>query len=119
MQTKADVFESAEETDSYYLKNSYMINKTLSMYSDCILQANYMNYYWSLDGKLKHDFYQNLIRPYKRKFSYFKGDKYNKLDIVKEHYKVNNTKAKEYLELLTDDDLRDLEKAYYKGGNSK
>lgn len=116
MQTKANVFESDEEADAFYLKNSYMVNKALSMHLDCVIQANMMNRFWSLDGKLKHDFFMNVLRGYKRKFNYAKGEKMEDLNIVKEFYNVNNTKAKEYLSLLSNDQLETIRKKLSKGG---
>lgn len=117
LHTKKQVFETAEEADSFYLKNSYIINKTLSMYADTVFYANLINFFWQLDGKLKHDFFMSVVRGYRRKFNYAKSEKLsNSLKAVKEYYGVSDSKAKEYLSLLNDEQIHEITKRLEKGG---
>lgn len=119
MQTKSKVFETPEDVDRFYERNSYIILKSLSMYMDCVLQANVINMNYHLDGTLKNDFLLNSIRGYKRKFAYSKKSKLEDLDIVSDYYGVGNEKAKEYLSLLTRENINEIKKRLEKGGKEK
>ena len=116
MHTKAEIFVDDIDKNEFYDKNSFIINKALSMHMDCVIPANMMNIFHMLDGKLKHDFYMNTLRAYKRPFSYAKNVKYGDLQVVKEYYGVSNTKAKEMRLLLTDSQVNELKKRLEKGG---
>lgn len=120
MNTKKQVFQNDEEADEYYIKNGYMVNKTLSMYLDCIFPANMINYFWSLDGKMKHDFFLSVIRGYRRSFNYAKAKKTESdLKSVSEYYECSYAKAKEYLSVLDDEQIAIIRKKLEKGGNLK
>lgn len=116
MQTKKDVFENDIEKNDFFDKNSYIINKTLSMYVDCVMPANEMNMYYFIDGKLKHDYFINMIRSYKRSFHYSKSKKLTDLEVIKEYYGVGNNTARQYHNLLTSEQLEQLKKRLDKGG---
>ena len=96
LQHKKEVFRDDAEKDLFYNRNSYIINKALSMHFDCVLPANEMNKHFSLDGKLKHDFYLNILRGYQRPFNYAKAKKLEDLSIIKEYYGIGNEPAKLY-----------------------
>lgn len=116
MHTKKEIFIDDLDKNEFYNKNSYIINKALSMHVDCVIPANLMNMFHGLDGKLKHDFYMNSLRGYKRKFSYAKSQKFDSLNIIKEYYGVNDHKAKEMRILLSDEQMTELTKRLNKGG---
>jgi len=116
MHYKNEVFENDAEKEQYFNDKSFMINRILSMYNDCVLYANIMNYYYGLDGKLKNDYYINTLRGYRRSYNYIKALKFEDLDIIKEYYGVNSTKAKEYHSLLTATQLDEIRKRLEKGG---
>ena len=82
MHHKNNVFVNADDCDKYYEKSGFIINRVLSMYNDCALQANYMNMLNHLDGKLKNDFYINILRGYKRPYHYVKATKYEDIEII-------------------------------------
>ena len=64
----------------------FIINKCLSMFYDCIAQANEMNGYHFLDKKLQFDFYINSIRKRKRfGGKWLKQSKLKDLEYVKEY----------------------------------
>ena len=115
-----NIFDSDKEVDDYYVKSSWIINKTLSMYNDCVIPANLMNINNHLDGKLKNDFYINTISGYKRKFNYVKSEAdNNNLDNVMEYYNVSRQKAMEYIEILNATQLETITKRLNRGGIEK
>lgn len=117
MQNKSNPFENDDEIDKFYERNSYIVNKALSMHLDCVMQSNMMNLYWSLPGRMKHDFFMASLRGYKRRFSYAKAmKKPEAIQLIQEQYNCNKTKALEYLNLLSDDDIEVMRKRLRKGG---
>jgi len=118
MHTKTQIFIDDLEKNEFYNKNSYIINKALSMHVDCVIPANLMNMFHGLDGKLKHDFFMNSLRGFKRPFAYAKAQKQNLdgLNIIKEYYGVSDHKAKEMRLLLNENQLNELRKRLDKGG---
>jgi hypothetical protein len=119
LQHKKEVFRDDAEKDLFYNRNSYIINKALSMHFDCVLPANEMNKHFSLDGKLKHDFYLNILRGYRRPFNYAKAKKLEDLSIIKEYYGIGNEPAKLYQSLLTPEQIEQLKDDLNKGGVKK
>jgi hypothetical protein len=83
---------------------------------DTLLYANEMNKYHALDKKLQYDFYFYAIPAKKRWSPWAKKEELDNFDIVKEYYKCGNQKAKEYLKVLTSDQIEQLRKRLTKGG---
>ena len=120
MQNKSDPFETEEECDKFYEKNSYIVNKALSMHLDCVMQANMMNLFWSLPGRMKHDFFMSSLRGYKRRFAYAKAAKKPEdIQLIQENYNCNKAKALEYLNILSDNDINEIRKTRSKGGKNE
>ena len=62
--TKENLMKEDETSKKDYAP--YIINKCLSGYIDCILYANEMNLYHSLDKDMQYSFYLNSLRKKKR-----------------------------------------------------
>lgn len=103
------------ETDKDYVP--YIVNKALSFHYDCVLQANLMNQYPSLDNRLQYHYLLNSIRSYKRPFQKWqKRETVENLDVIKEYFNYSNEKAKEALTVLSDDQINEIKRITYKGG---
>ena len=61
----------------------------------------------------------NSIRPRKRYAPWLKTSKINNLELVKEYFGYNDQKAKDALDLLTDDQLEHIQTKLNKGGNAR
>jgi len=99
----------------------FLINKQLSVWPGTILYANEMNINYALDPKLQHAYYVASIRPTKRRpyVKWMNDSKKNKdLDVgaVAEYYKINTTKARQALNILTSTQLETIKKTLIKGG---
>lgn len=95
----------------------FIVNKALSYHYDCILYANQMNMYHTLDAKMQYDYLRMVIRKRSRPFQpWIKKETIQDLEIIKEIYKVSNEKAKEILELLSVEQLDHLRHIAKKGG---
>lgn len=112
----ADKKEKWEEIgDSPY--NSYMINRGLSYYSDCIMYANEMNLKWQLPKKMQYDFLFNVVDPKKKRFSKWATSKKDKqIDLISKYYNISLRKAQSIYPLLSEDTLSNIEKMLDTGG---
>ena len=94
----------------------YIINRCLSGHIDCLMYANEMNKFPSLDKKLQYDFFINIIRKKKRFSPWLKQEKIKDLEIVKSYYGYSNEKAKQALKILTKEQLDFIKSKLETGG---
>lgn len=95
---------------------TYIVNKALSSFPECLLYANEMNKMHHLDKKLQFQFFLNSIRPKKRFSKWLRSSKIKNLEYVKEYYGYSNEKAKQALEILNDDQLEEIKTIISRGG---
>jgi hypothetical protein len=113
-QTKKNLLDDDVEYEKKY--NPYVINKCYSGFTDTILFANEMNYFWQIDKKLQYDFYINIIRPKKRFSPWLKKQADSSLELVKQYYGYNDDKAKSALKILTREQLDFIKTKLNRGG---
>ena len=98
----------------------FLINRSLSYHKDCIFYANEMNQHHHLDSKLQNDFLLNITRKSKRPFAkWVKAEKSKNIEYVKQIYHVSNSKAREILSILTEEQLQKIIQAADTGGVGK
>ena len=113
-QTKVNIMDEDALTEKEY--PPFVVNRTLSYFLDTIMYANEINTHHHADNKLQFDYLLNSIRS-KRRFSrWLKPDENKNLDVIKEHYGYSNQKAKDALNILTEDQLSLLNERMEKGG---
>jgi hypothetical protein len=104
-----------ELTEKDYIP--FLINRSLSYHKDCIIYANEMNRRHFLDKKLQNHFLINTIRSHKRPFAkWVKSDKSEDIECVKLIYGLSNSKAREALRLLSDEQIQKLKEKTNTGG---
>jgi hypothetical protein len=111
--TKKDIMVSPEDEKAY---NSFLVNRSLSYFSDTIGIANEMNKYHHLDSRLQYQFLINIIRKRKRFSKWVKPETINDVDVLKTYYGYSNEKARQVLPLLTPQQLLTLKNKVNKGG---
>ena len=95
----------------------FLINRSLSYHKDCIIYANEMNRRHFLDKKLQNHFLINTIRSHKRPFAkWVKSDKSEDIECVKLIYGLSDSKAREALRLLSDEQIQKLKEKTNTGG---
>jgi hypothetical protein len=95
----------------------FIVNRSLSYHLDCILFAQDMNRWPSLDKDMQYQYLLNTIRPMKRKFApWQKASKDKDIDSVKTYFGYSDQKAIEALRILTDDQIAEIRKKTDKGG---
>ena len=99
---------------------SFIINRCLSSFYDTIMQSNEMNGYHFLPKKMQFDYFINSIRE-RRRFGgrWLTQKKVKDLELVKEYYDYSNSKAKEALSILTNDQLENIKLNLEKGGRKR
>jgi hypothetical protein len=96
--------------------SGFLVNKALSYFPDTLLHANLMNHYHQLEDRPQYEFLLNSIRPKKRFAKWVKdaGDK--DLDVVCEYYHCNRNLGKDYLSLLSSEQLNIMKQQLETGG---
>ena len=95
----------------------YLINKGLSYGSDTIVQANEVNSRPHIDKALQFSFLLNSI-PKKKRFSKWhkKDADTESLTLVKEYFGFSSEKARQALDILTEEQITMIKEKLYKGG---
>ena len=94
----------------------FIINKCVYPFQDTIMLVNEINQLPHLDKKLQFDFLINSIRSRKRFTPWLKASKIEDLEYVKEYYGYSNDKAKQALDILTDEQIATVKQKLRKGG---
>lgn len=94
----------------------FLTNRAMSYHNDTVFFANEMNTRHHLDNLLQYDFLLNIIRPKKRYAKWSKKDNDGDVLIVKEYYGYNDTKARQALAILTNEELVTIRTKIQKGG---
>jgi hypothetical protein len=77
-----------------------------------------MNCRHGLDNRLQYVFFLNTLRKRQRFGSWEKPYVSKKIDTIKNYYKISTSKAKEYMEILTDKQVRELKQRMSIGGQN-
>ena len=98
----------------------FLANRSLSYHKDCIMYANEMNRRHLLDKKWQFDFLLNTVRSKKRPFAkWAKPEKNDDLECIKLVYGLSDSKAREALRLLSDEQIQELKEKTDIGGLRK
>jgi len=116
-ESKHDYFrgETKDVADKTYVP--FLVNKALSFHIDTVLYANEMNQRGHLDNLLQHDYLINTVRSRRRKSNKWpKPSDDNDIKAVMEYYECNYNRAKDYLTVLTANQLAVIHDRTKKGG---
>jgi hypothetical protein len=86
----------------------FIVNKSLSYFTDTVLHANEMNRYAHLDNRLQYEYYLNAVRKRKRFSRWDKNNKSEKFDLIKEYYGYSDRKVNEVMDLISDKELEEI-----------
>ena len=108
-----DIMHTEDDRKAY---NSYMINRGLSYFPDTVLQANLMNMNYHTDVRLQYDFLRSSVRKKKRFSKWFKAEKQDNLQMIADYYNCSLQKAKDYVSLLSAQDINTIKDRMDCGG---
>ena len=111
--SKKDIMVTREDEKAYA---SFMVNRSLSYFSDTVVIANEMNKNHHLDSRLQFSFLINIIRKRKRFSKWVKPEIENDLESVKTYYGYSNEKARQILSLLSPSQIKTIKEKVNKGG---
>ena len=83
---------------------------------DTILLANELNCYPNLPPEAQYDFLYGTVQKARRYNKWFKEVEHPHLQLVMEYFNYSKQKALEALEVLTQDNIRDIIESTDKGG---
>lgn len=113
--TKEDLLSNDPSLSKEY--KPYIINMGLSYFHDTVAQANAMNQYSSIPAEWQFAFLLNSITKKKRFSKWHKAEKATEtLTLVQEYYGYSSEKAKDVLNILSDDQLNEIKQKLNKGG---
>ena len=95
----------------------YVINRCMSMFYDTIMHSNEMNGLHFLPKRMQFHYFINSIRK-KRRFGgkWLSQTKLKNLALIKEYYGYSNSKAKEALNILSENHIENIKIKLIKGG---
>ena len=115
--TKEKLLDSEdEEWEKKY--PPFIVNKCVYPFQDTIMLVKEINQLPHLDKKLQFDFLLNSIRSRKRFTPWLKASRIEDLEYVKEYYGYSNDKAKQALDILTDEQIATIKRRLNKGGKN-
>lgn len=96
--------------------NGFVVNRSLSYFSDTVIISNEMNRLHHIDSKMQYDFLINIVRKRKRFSKWDKPDKRSNMECIKEYFCYSEQKAKQVIGLLTESQLKTITQKVAKGG---
>ena len=114
--------ENLLDTDDESVEKQYtpfVVNRCLSYFIDTVLYANEMNQRSHLDKKLQFDYLLNSIRKNKRYSKWLKRESEENLELVKNFYGYSDSKAREILDIITEEDIVWMRQMLDTGGVGK
>lgn len=112
--TKEDLMKKYPECKNQY--PAFIINRMVAGQIDCILFANEMNKFYTMDNEMQYKFYLNSIRKKKRFTPFIKKGKLDNVQTIMDHYNVSLSKAEDYLRILSIEQVQEIVKQMNKGG---
>lgn len=107
-QTKVDLMVDPQSEKEYV---PFIVNRSLSYHQDTVLYANEMNMRASIPNRQQFAYLMNSIRPRKRFAKWSKTEKQNnQLLALQKYYSCNLNRAKEYLNILTENQIENIMK---------
>ena len=97
----------------------YFTNKALSYFPDTLFAANQMNMYGEADKLLQYEFLLNTVRSKKRFAKWSKTEHHDDLEAVVQYFGYSYEKAKQIMDILSSQQIKDIKKKLEKGGLKK
>ena len=112
--TKENLFLDPQAKKDY---DSFIVNRGLSYFHDTVSAANEMNKYPNIPEDWQFFFLLNTITKKKRFSKWSKKDKETEsIKLVKDYFGYSNERAKEALDVLSDEQLKIIAEKLFTGG---
>lgn len=114
-ETKKDIIKENPDIEKDY--NAYIVNKGFSYFPDSVLFANELNLHAGIPAISQYYYYMASLRKRKRFSKWHKLEKNEDLELVQRVYNVRAEVGKQYLKILSKEDLDVLRKLTETGEN--
>lgn len=124
-----DIIPALNETKEHLIREgklqpkdfpAFIIMKYYALSMDTVLLANEINKYPAMSKSMQYDFWHHLIPPGKRKqFFPKKTERDINIEAIMEFYKCSYRVARQYEKILTEEQIKTIEKRVFKGEQSK
>jgi len=111
--TKKDIMVDRQAEREYA---PFITNRTLSYHQDCIMYANEINRRHHLDSRLQFHYFLNTLRKRKRFAKWIKPNVLEDMKVIQSYYGCSKSKAEEYLNILSSEQIVELNERMKKGG---
>lgn len=115
--TKTDLIAGDPEIEKQY--NAFITNRGFGYFMDTVLYANQMNMHADIPQKAQYYYYMHSLRKQNRFSKWHKLTPNPDLQLIQQVYNVRTEVAKEYLKILSKDDLKKLKALTETGEGSK
>jgi hypothetical protein len=105
-----------KEVEHKFNYNPYLSNMAFSYSMDTVMLANEMNKYPRLSPRMQFDFMYGTVTKGRRFNKWYKEETIPHLEAVMKYFNYSKRKAIEALEVLTQDNIRDIIKSQDTGG---
>lgn len=105
-QTKKDIIKEDPAIAKDYV--AYVVNRGFGFFPDTVLYANEMNLYPGIPGVAQYYYYMASLRKQKRFSKWHKLVKNDNQELIQTTYNVRPEVAKQYMKLLSKEDLDTL-----------
>ena len=113
-QSKDNLLKGDSRLEKEYVP--FVINKCFSYFPDTVFYANRMNQVPFLDKRMQYDYLLSSISKRKRFSKWVKPEENKNIEIVKEIFGYSDAKAREIVDLLPMDKMKDF---VQKGGQKR
>lgn len=102
-------------TKEVYLGNDmsgysqFLVTRSFSSYTDTIFFAKEINLVPALSDRMHYDFYYYGVPKRKRYAEWYKKDHFEDVVMISSFYNISFKKAEEFREILTDDQIKQIE----------
>jgi hypothetical protein len=103
---------------STYEASAFLVNRSLSYFTDTLFYANEMNRFSHLSGEQQFCFLLNTVRKGKRFSKWAKAEVNDDVNLISSFYQVNQRRAREILNILTDEQLATIKEKSSLGGKA-
>ena len=110
----SEISEDIETTKKGY--TPFVINRSLSYFPDCIMQANNMNIRYGLDKEMQFEYLRTSIRSKKRFSKWDRKDESERVDVIMKYFGYNYHKASEVADLISEEDIESMKSQMDVGG---
>jgi len=111
--------ESLLDTDDESVEKEYtpfVVNRCLSYFIDTVLYVNEMNQRAHSPKKMQFDYLLHSIRKNKRYSKWLKRESEENLELVKQFYGYSDRRARDVIDMLSEDDLNWIRNKLETGG---